>query len=64
MFRPHEVPLLLGDSSKAKQVLGWEPTYTMQDLAIDMYKTDWWKQEKILRANFGTPEPMSYPGGK
>ncbi len=64
LFRPHEVPLLLGDASKAKNILGWEPKYSMQDLAMDMYRTDWWKQEKILRSQFGVPDPMSYPDTK
>ena len=25
LYRPHEVPLLLGDASKAKKKLNWEP---------------------------------------
>ena len=58
---PHEVPVLLGDASKAKEKLGWEPKYTMEDLAMDMYRSDWWTQEKILRSQFGLPDPMSYP---
>ena len=40
LFRPHEVPLLLGDASKAKKVLGWEPKYDMEKLAIEMYEFD------------------------
>jgi GDPmannose 4,6-dehydratase len=31
-FRPAEVDLLIGDASKAKQVLGWEPRTTFKDL--------------------------------
>ncbi len=61
LLRPHEVPVLLGDASKAKEKLGWEPKYTMEDLAMDMYRSDWWTQEKILRSQFGLPDPMSYP---
>ena len=60
-MRPHEVPVLLGDASKAKEKLGWVPKYTMEDLAMDMYRSDWWTQEKILRSQFGLPDPMSYP---
>ena len=30
-FRPHEVPLLLGDYSKAKEKLGWEPNITLDE---------------------------------
>ena len=39
-FRPHEVPYLLGDSSKARKVLGWEPKYNLKLLAEDMYISD------------------------
>jgi GDPmannose 4,6-dehydratase len=39
-FRPHEVPYLLGDSSKARKVLGWEPKYNLKLLAEDMYMSD------------------------
>ena len=40
LFRPHEVPLLLGDPSKAKQKLGWEPTVKFKQLAKMMYEAD------------------------
>lgn len=32
LFRPTEVDLLLGDASKAKRVLGWEPTVKFPEL--------------------------------
>ena len=35
-FRPAEVELLVGDSSKAKQVLGWEPKTSFKELVEDM----------------------------
>jgi GDPmannose 4,6-dehydratase len=35
-FRPTEVDSLLGDASKAKKMLGWEPTHTFEDLIKDM----------------------------
>jgi len=35
-FRPAEVETLLGDPSKAKGVLGWEPEYTFDALVEDM----------------------------
>ena len=40
LFRPHEVPLLLGDASKAKLNLGWEPKVIFKDLALMMYESD------------------------
>jgi GDPmannose 4,6-dehydratase len=39
-FRPNEVPFLLGNPSKAKRVLGWEPKVNMKLLAKIMYKSD------------------------
>jgi GDPmannose 4,6-dehydratase len=39
-FRPTEVNLLLGDYSKAKRVLGWEPTTSCKELAILMVEHD------------------------
>lgn len=35
-FRPAEVQTLLGDPSKAKSVLGWQPKYSFRDLVEDM----------------------------
>ena len=40
LFRPNEVPYLLGDSTKARKILGWEPKTSMADLARMMYDSD------------------------
>ena len=40
LFRPHEVPLLLGDATKAKEKLGWEPKVNFEGLAKMMYDED------------------------
>ena len=40
LFRPNEVPYLLGDSTKARKILGWEPNTSMADLARMMYDSD------------------------
>ena len=40
LFRPHEVPHLLGDYSKAKKVLGWEPQVNFESLAKLMFEHD------------------------
>jgi len=40
LFRPHEVPLLLGDSTKARKKLGWEPKVNFDGLAKMMYDED------------------------
>ena len=39
-FRPTEVDLLLGDASKAKAQLGWEPRLSLDDLVADMMESD------------------------
>lgn len=39
-FRPTEVDLLLGDSSKAQELLGWKPKHSLQDLIRDMMSSD------------------------
>jgi len=39
-FRPTEVDLLIGDYSKAKKLLGWEPKTNFQDLAKLMSEAD------------------------
>ena len=40
LFRPHEVPLLLGDPTKATQQLDWTIRYKFKDLAKCMYEED------------------------
>jgi GDPmannose 4,6-dehydratase len=39
-FRPAEVDLLIGDSSKAKKILGWEPKVKFKDLVKMMVEAD------------------------
>tara|TARA_R110000824_G_scaffold388703_1_gene584362 strand:- start:65 stop:1066 length:1002 start_codon:yes stop_codon:yes gene_type:complete len=41
LYRPQEVPYLLGDCTKAKNVLNWEPTIKFAELAKLMYDSDW-----------------------
>tara|TARA_Y100001970_G_scaffold78373_5_gene99755 strand:+ start:21187 stop:22158 length:972 start_codon:yes stop_codon:yes gene_type:complete len=40
LFRPHEVPHLLGDCTKARTMLGWSPETNFEKLAEIMYKED------------------------
>ena len=47
-FRPNEVPFLLGDPSKAKRLLGWQPEVNMKLLARLMYKSDLAIQTKSI----------------
>lgn len=39
-FRPTEVEILIGDNTKAKTKLGWEPTYDLKGLCEDMVRSD------------------------
>ncbi|MET1054824.1 MAG: GDP-mannose 4,6-dehydratase [Pedobacter sp.] len=50
-FRPTEVDLLLGDPTKSKTQLGWEPKYDLPLLVQDMVKSDLqlMKKDEYLR---------------
>ncbi|QIK53466.1 GDP-mannose 4,6-dehydratase [Dysgonomonas sp. HDW5B] len=50
-FRPTEVDILIGDNTKAKQKLGWEPSYDLNGLCEDMMSHDvtLMKKEEFLR---------------
>jgi GDPmannose 4,6-dehydratase len=39
-YRPTEVDLLIGDSTKAFEKLGWKPKYTLQELVTEMVQSD------------------------
>lgn len=39
-FRPTEVDLLLGDYSKAKEKLGWQPVSSLEDMIAEMVASD------------------------
>lgn len=45
-FRPTEVDLLLGDSTKARKELNWEPEYTVEMLVKEMVESDIKEMEK------------------
>jgi len=49
-YRPAEVDLLVGDATKAKNKLGWTPTYTVQALCKEMVLSDLelFKRDKYL----------------
>jgi GDPmannose 4,6-dehydratase len=51
-FRPAEVDYLLADASKARKVLGWEPTVTFKELVRLMVEAD--IQELEARLKGGT----------
>lgn len=39
-FRPTEVDRLIGDASKAKEKLGWEPKYSLREMVSEMVQSD------------------------
>ncbi len=39
-FRPTEVELLIGDASKAKHILNWEPKYELSQMIAEMVQAD------------------------
>ncbi|MEE1884689.1 GDP-mannose 4,6-dehydratase [Pedobacter flavus] len=56
-FRPTEVDLLLGDSTKARQKLGWKPKYDLDALVNDMVMSDlnlMKKDEYLKQGGFNT----------
>lgn len=44
LYRPHEVPFLQGDSNKAKNILGWKPKTSFDELVKMMYESDFKKE--------------------
>jgi GDPmannose 4,6-dehydratase len=42
-MRAEELPYLKGDSTKARLILGWQPTYTFESLMHEM--TDHWLEK-------------------
>ena len=50
-YRPTEVDQLIGDASKAREKLGWKPTYDLPTLIKEMVTSDLdlMKKEKFLR---------------
>jgi len=52
-FRPTEVDLLIGDPTKSKTKLGWEPEYDLPALVKDMMQSDikLMQKESFLRDN-------------
>ena len=59
-FRPAEVELLIGDPSKAKEKLGWEPEVPLKELVSMMVKHDLMEAEKELHLKNGGYEVKNY----
>lgn len=52
-YRPTEVDLLIGDPTKAQQLLGWQPKYTLDTMVKEMVASDieLFKKEQLLKEN-------------
>ncbi|PRY72892.1 GDP-mannose 4,6 dehydratase [Marivita geojedonensis] len=63
-FRPAEVETLLGDPSKAKEKLGWEPEITAQEMCAEMVAEDLKVAQRhaFLKAH-GYDSPVSLESG-
>jgi len=62
-FRPAEVDTLLGDPSKAKELLGWEPQITAQEMCAEMVAEDHKSARRhALLKEHGLAIPVSLEG--
>ena len=59
-FRPAEVETLLGDASKAREMLGWEPRITAREMCAEMVAADLEQARRLaLLREHGYPNPVS-----
>ena len=63
LFRPHEVPLLLGDATLAEKKLGWTPKYNIKHLVKDMYDSDFREIERTEVSEWANIDPLAYNRG-
>lgn len=59
-FRPTEVDILVGDASKARKELGWNPEYNLEGLIKDMVNADLRLVKKEKYLNDGGYRIMNY----
>ncbi|GGH21954.1 GDP-mannose 4,6-dehydratase [Sphingobacterium alkalisoli] len=59
-FRPTEVDLLIGDSSKAQNQLGWKPKYTLETLVSEMVLSDLQLMHKAQYLKDGGFDVLNY----
>jgi GDPmannose 4,6-dehydratase len=63
-FRPAEVETLLGDPSKAREILGWVPEITAQEMCAEMVLEDLKSaQRHALLKQHGMDMPVSFENG-
>ena len=59
-FRPTEVELLIGDPTKAKTKLNWEPEYDLKALVKDMMQSDIKLMHKEVYLKMGGYQTLNY----
>lgn len=59
-FRPSDVDLLIGDSTKAKTKLGWMPEYDLASLVTEMMKSDLTLMKKVQYLKDGGYTTLNY----
>ncbi|MDR3129634.1 MAG: GDP-mannose 4,6-dehydratase [Tannerellaceae bacterium] len=59
-FRPTEVEMLIGDASKAREQLGWEPKYGIDALIKDMMESDLLLMKKDAYIKKGGYRALNY----
>ncbi|MCU4173531.1 GDP-mannose 4,6-dehydratase [Carboxylicivirga sp. N1Y90] len=59
-YRPTEVELLIGDPTKSKTKLGWEPEYDLEGLVKDMMQSDVKLMKKDRYLKEGGYETLNY----
>ncbi|MBI1222821.1 MAG: GDP-mannose 4,6-dehydratase [Bacteroidetes bacterium] len=59
-YRPTEVELLIGDGSKAKEALNWQPKYDLPALVADMMQSDMHLMQKDQFLKEGGFQTMNY----
>ncbi len=60
-MRPAEVNILLGDCSKAKQQLGWQPTVTFKELVKMMVRDDLEKWKRVQQGEMFPWDAHQHP---
>jgi len=59
-YRPTEVDILLGDASKAKRILGWEPQWKFRNLVRMMVDADMADARRECGPNGGNPHEWDW----
>ena len=62
LFRPSDVELLIGDCTKARELLGWQHKKTWKDLIVEMVETDLQlaqQERQSAKADEAVREPLA-----